>query len=275
MILLAVDIGNHRVKYANAAEIPRTLPNPAATPPVPAILHLDRAPENGLLDDAPASWIAASVNRSCTQKWKDWLDRYRPQDHVHLVDERDVPLASQVVSRRRLGIDRLVAAYAATKLPLPGGARLVIDAGTAVTVDFVDPDQRFRGGVIFPGPHTLFRALSDMTDALPDLSDEPFLPAVEAAGDAGQLENLLGDSTESAIRLGVAHMQIGTLERLASAYRRLYPEIATIVTGGAGFSLVRALDPTPLWIPDLVLRGCVDVAQHLKLPGSDPSDGAG
>ena len=51
----------------------------------------------------------------------------------------------------RIGVDRLAAAAAAHRAAPAGQAVVVVDAGTALTVDAIDAEGTFRGGVIVPG----------------------------------------------------------------------------------------------------------------------------
>ncbi|MDO9391686.1 MAG: type III pantothenate kinase [bacterium] len=66
---------------------------------------------------------------------------------------------------RQLGCDRMVCSYAAAKLY--GKPVIVVDIGTAITWDAVDPLGRHLGGAIAPGPATMARALNDKTALLP------------------------------------------------------------------------------------------------------------
>ena len=71
---------------------------------------------------------------------------------------------------RPLGVDRVLAAYAAYRLV--NDSCIVIDAGTAVTIDAVTKDGTFAGGFIFPGKDLLSWSLAAKTD-LPYISSYP------------------------------------------------------------------------------------------------------
>jgi type III pantothenate kinase len=153
----------------------------------------------------------------------------------------------------RVGRDRLYAARGA--LALVGSSCLVLDAGTALTVDALRVDARggaFLGGAIAPGPALLARALGAGTAQLPRIEPRPGGPA-------------LGRDTEEALLSGVVHGFRGAAAGLVLAVaREAGLERATLVlTGGARRFL---LEPQPflerelLVEPELVHRGLIEAA---------------
>ncbi len=112
------------------------------------------------------------------------------------------------------GQDRLAAALAAS----PGPA-IVIDAGTALTVDLVDGQGVFLGGFIAPGPQAALEGLSRAGSALPSL--EP--------GSCGLSPGL---DTRSAMQAGVWGMVLGGSDLLVGAARQVLPEARLVATGG-------------------------------------------
>lgn len=143
------------------------------------------------------------------------------------------------------GADRLYAARAA--LDVLGAPCLVVDAGTALTVDVARPGV-FLGGAIAPGPTLLARALSEGGAQLPDFEPAPDVPA-------------LGRTTEDALLAGVGVGFVGAawmlVERVA-AEAELSIHAPVFLTGGARAFLEApfAQGPRPLRVdPWLVLRG--------------------
>ena len=119
-----------------------------------------------------------------------------------------------------LGLDRIAAAVGAKAL-FPGEAVLVADAGTALTLDVVDSDGRFRGGDISPGVKLRLRSLHEYTDRLPE---------VDKIGDVPWF----GYDTCTALRCGAIR---GAASEVAGAFlrcRRLYGSSRVILTGGDG-----------------------------------------
>jgi len=94
------------------------------------------------LDQAPATWVVSSVNSVRAQSLGDWVATHRPDDRFQLIAQSDVDLQSDVQSRKQLGRDRLIAAWMAIQLNDNTGPAIVVDAGTAVTVDLVDAQPR-------------------------------------------------------------------------------------------------------------------------------------
>ena len=86
----------------------------------------------------------------------------------------------------------------------PGRPAVVIDVGTAITVDLVSAEGAFLGGAILPGIAMSARALHEFTDLLP-LVDMSELAAPPPA---------LGDSTEAAMRSGLFWGAVGAVRQL-------------------------------------------------------------
>ncbi|RMF89255.1 MAG: type III pantothenate kinase, partial [Planctomycetota bacterium] len=117
--------------------------------------------------DSAVSWYIGSVNRPATTRLLEWQRTHRPQDRVVLLTYEDVPLDVRVPDPDMVGIDRLLDAAAADRLRREGSPAVVVDLGTAITVDLVSADGGFLGGAILPGLAMAARALHDYTDLLP------------------------------------------------------------------------------------------------------------
>jgi len=76
------------------------------------------------------------------------------------------PFTNLYATPQTLGIDRMVLAAGATLLH-PNKNRLIIDAGTCITYDFVDNKNQYLGGAISPGIKTRYKSLNDYTAKLP------------------------------------------------------------------------------------------------------------
>ena len=105
--------------------------------------------------------------------------------------DKSTPLPLEVIYRtpHTLGSDRIAAAVGAWS-EAPGRNILVIDAGSAITIDFVSKDGKYNGGNIAPGIKMRLRALHEYTDRLPMVEKDGETPAI-------------GYDTETAIRSGV------------------------------------------------------------------------
>jgi type III pantothenate kinase len=86
-----------------------------------------------------------------------------------VLSHQDFPIDLQVDRPERVGIDRLAAAFAANAVRDPKSGAIVIDTGSATTVDLISPEGAFLGGSIFPGLQLSLRSLAEHTDQLPSL----------------------------------------------------------------------------------------------------------
>lgn len=148
----------------------------------------------------------------------------------------------------RLGADRWAAMLGARALGLNRRALLVVGAGTALTVDLVDPAGRHRGGVIVPGRRLMAAALLADTAGIARRARGLPRPRTGAAAFA--------TDTRGAMQSGADQAAAALVERLRVEARRElghYPQV--VLTGGDGPALARKLKCKFKLVPDLVLRG--------------------
>ncbi|TWU07875.1 type III pantothenate kinase [Stieleria varia] len=204
-------------------------------------------------------WRIASVQRSASRQLCDRLRRdaenqLADSDQVNVdvrtITRDDVPMPVLVDHPDRLGIDRLVGAFAASELYRP--PLVVVDAGSAVTVDWVDARGRFCGGAILPGLGLQLQALARGTDALPQID-------LLADGDCQTpLSMRPATNTSSAIRLGVITAVAAAIDRLAENYGAAEPTDSpptVILTGGDAGLISAALQVPHQVVSRLVCRG--------------------
>ena len=149
-------------------------------------------------------------------------------------------LVSGYRSPEHLGPDRWVAMLAAsdlTETPF-----LVVDAGSAVTVDVVDGDGCHVGGWIAPGLAMLRRALLSETSGVRFGSHD-------VARDAP------GRSTADAVVGGTLHMIRDFVAARAADAKNSYPALEVFITGGDGALLASAIRGAAEVVPELVLDG--------------------
>ncbi len=140
-----------------------------------------------------------------------------------------------------LGLDRIAAA-AGAHLIFPGYHVLIVDMGTAITIDLLSDRGEFLGGNISPGMQTRFRALHDYTAKLPLVAADHTYPE-------------FGTDTRTAIAAGVQQGIIYEIDQYMAAYEQQYPGCKSIITGGdAGFFVSRLKRPI-FANPELVLAG--------------------
>lgn len=163
----------------------------------------------------------------------------------------ELPVKIHYGSRSTLGNDRVAAVLGAHAL-LPGESLLVVDAGTAVTIDVVGKEGDFMGGNIAPGMHLRFKSLRYETQQLPLVEEYGELPP-------------FGNDTQSAIRCGVVR---GMVSEIADAYRmanEIYGSSRIVLAGSDSTVLEPLLKERGLPIltdPNLVGRGLVEIYEY-------------
>ncbi len=189
----------------------------------------------------------AMADRICTALEGEGLDVYRVG-----VEGGDlpIPMAHALEDASTLGQDRLVCAFGAYRRSRQ--ACVVIDAGTAITVDFVDGEGTFQGGLIAPGVAMMLRSLSENTAQLPRVALTRPDPSRGVFGKDTRHAMLLG------CVLGARGLVRHAIERFADSYGA-YPQI--VATGGDAVLLFEDDDLVEHIVPDLQLMGLYEVAK--------------
>ncbi len=193
------------------------------------------------LDDKGAEVAGAASNRTAAEEVAALVQTATGQRPQWVGPDLDLPIQVATRQPERTGVDRILNIAAAHQQL--GKACCVVDAGSAITVDFCDDDGTFLGGCIAPGADAQAAALHRVA---------PHLPLVKAtATDAP-----FGDDTESAINAGIVNGLRGLVRHSVEQHAMsldAWPE--TIATGGdaselfGGWELVHAVSP------DLTLYG--------------------
>ena len=221
-MILAVDIGNTRIKAAvfEDATLLETF--------VFMKTELKISIENILKKHKKVSHIVVA---SVSELDKQTFINFEKSVNIHFVSNNDpFPFINCYETPQTLGIDRLVLATGAT-LRFPGQNRLVIDAGTCVTYDFIDENNNYLGGAISPGLRLRYEALHNYTAKLPLLTFE-------------NPENLIGKSTTESIHSGVVNGLVFEIDGFIDQYKALYPNFIIILTGGDTEFLAKRLKNT-------------------------------
>jgi len=143
----------------------------------------------------------------------------------------------------QLGCDRFASAIGAHAL-FPGQPLIVATCGTATTVDAVNADGVFAGGMILPGLGLMASALAKNTAQLPQVAEK--LDASEP----------FADNTEAAIASGCLAAQAGAIERAVAAQaQRQRGEVQCILSGGAAALIAPQLAIPYRQVDNLVLIG--------------------
>ena len=155
--------------------------------------------------------------------------------------ETEAALRIHYADRTKLGADRVAAAIGAYSKY--GGPCVVCDFGTATTIDLVEADGSFAGGIIAPGIGMMAELVAEKTAQL--VRTEPRKP-----------EKILGDSTSSCIESGIYHSAVGLVE---ATVMRLKEEsdarLKVIATGGFASLVAEGTKTIDLVDDNLVLEG--------------------
>uniref|UniRef100_A0A7C4QU77 Type III pantothenate kinase n=1 Tax=Schlesneria paludicola TaxID=360056 RepID=A0A7C4QU77_9PLAN len=210
--VLAADVGNSRIKYgwfAPAKQGPPPWPECrefTVTPleaPVP-VEQLRRWQSGG------KGWLilAGSNPRVVERVAREWEAASRQRAWV-LRQRSALPLTIAVESPETVGLDRLLNAVAVNVLRPRERAAIVVDSGTATTVDLITAEGAFAGGAILPGLALSAQALHHYTALLPLLSLADLGPDLPAP---------LGRNTRGALRSGIYWGQVGAIRELIGAF---------------------------------------------------------
>ena len=203
------------------------------------------------------AWWIASVNRPAATRLIDWLGQHRPDDRITLLAAGDLPLEVRLERPDMVGIDRLVDAVAVNRLRDAGRPAVIVDVGTAITVDLLSADGAFLGGAILPGIQMSARALHEFTDLLPlvDVSELTAPPPALGTATVPAMESGLFWGTVGAIRQLIEQLGHERCRRGGSERLRHTASPQVFLTGGAAAGVAELLGPNARYVPNLTLAG--------------------
>jgi type III pantothenate kinase len=159
-----------------------------------------------------------------------------------LLDESTpLPILNHYRTPETLGKDRLAAAVAGSAR-FPGKPVLIINAGTAITYDAVTAKGEYLGGSISPGMNLRFRALHTFTKQLPLLT-------------YSEINFITGNDTDTSVLSGVINGMSSEMEGMIARYRKEYPGIKVILSGGDLNYFVNRLKISIFAVPNIVIHG--------------------
>ena len=190
-----------------------------------------------LMPDAyptPITWRIAQTGRLAWHKLKTEILKVRPNDRFEIITHKQIPLNFDVDFPEKVGIDRLLAVFAAVKIygDLP---MLIVDAGTAITVDIVY-DQTFCGGAILPGLAALTKTYPKISAKLPLVSIPKYPESCNA-----KLPLYLGKNTTEAIHSGIFWGTVGAIRQIYEMLVSQKKDVWLILTGGDAEYLLQGL----------------------------------
>jgi type III pantothenate kinase len=159
-----------------------------------------------------------------------------------------LPITNSYKTPKTLGKDRLSAAIAANDL-FPKKNCLVIDAGTCITYDLITQEGEYLGGGISPGVSMRFKAMNAFTAKLPLVKRKKEI-------------ELIGNTTDTALRSGGGLGAIFEVEGFIKAYRKKFSPLIVIFTGGDADFFADNLKTKIFVNHNLVLRGLNKILNH-------------
>jgi type III pantothenate kinase len=169
----------------------------------------------------------------------DLLSVNIPEVHI-LTFKSKLPFRIEYETPATLGTDR-IAAVAGAYNSFKGGNILVIDAGTAITYDFLE-GKSYKGGNISPGLSMRFRALHKFTGKL---------PLVNPHSDF----SFPGNNTIDAIAAGVITGVVYEINEYIRTFEKKHTEFKVILTGGDSGYLKDKINSLVTYMPDIVMNG--------------------
>ena len=245
---LLIDIGNARIKWALQDKdswktgLPLLRQQKAFKDLArPAWKELD-PPERVVVSNVAGTDYEKSVRTWVKRRWKITPEFLIPK-------ARQCDVNNAYASPERLGADRwasLMAAHAHYD-----GPAVVIDCGTAITIDAIAEDGRHLGGLIVPGMELMSGSLTGNTTGVHIVEKD------------NQDVSLLGRSTEAGVSGGVLYTAVALIDRVCLDLRaELGNTVNLLITGGDAERIRPLLSRPPDYDPDLVLKGLAVFAKE-------------
>ena len=251
MSFLALDIGNTRLKWAlyTAAHPDADLLAQGAE----FLENIDKRAEGAWRGMAPPQQVLGCVVAGDTvrRRVQEQMDPWDVVPQWVVASEAEAGLRNGYDHPARLGADRWVAMIGAYHRMLSQGdaqPMVVVMVGTAVTVEAVDAQGKFLGGLILPGHGIMLRALESGTAGL-------HVPT----GEVRQFPT----NTSDALTSGGTYAIAGAVECMVQHVReKCGTEPKCIMTGGAGWKMAPSMTRPFELVDNLIFDGLLQVAQR-------------
>jgi len=240
-MLLAIDAGNTNIVLGlfQGKRLKRTWRVPSTSDALRDV--------SNKLPSGVESVIVSSVVPYLKSSFEKLSRRACGKKALFVSDRLKMPIRVKLPNPRQLGQDRIVNAVAAYAIHgRRGGVTpplLVVDFGTATTIDVVTAQGDYIGGTISPGIGIANAALHDKTALL------PLVPIRKP-------KRVIGNSTSSAIQSGVFYGYAGLIDGLVRKIaKELRSRVKVIATGGLSTVVGPACETIDVIDPDLTLHG--------------------
>ena len=252
---LLIDIGNQRTKWMTSDQLAASQVKGVRHP---ALSGLDNTSDRfarelnahfALLDRPQSVWIASVAEPMVQHKVMTCIQQ---RWGLSANPVRSSYKAGGVINHYRcpgsLGADRWAAIIAARHLPMTANRHVVVvDAGTAITIDVVHQSGDFMGGVILPGIETMKKTLNTRTGKI---------TITTSWDDHRETLEMMNTDTETAVTNGVLLAAVSAVESAIERCKRWFDgSPVTVLTGGDGRAIRQLTCQEMVWDEYLVMKG--------------------
>ena len=250
MSFLALDVGNTRLKWALY-----TAPQAGARPLAHGAQFLENIEKlsDGDWQGLPAPrWVVGCIvaGNAVKRRVEEQLENWDVVPQWVVSSSAEAGLTNGYDHPSRLGSDRWVAMIGARQRLLEqGDARpcVVVMVGTAVTVEAIDTEGRFLGGIILPGHGIMLRALESGTAGL-------HVPTGEVRD--------FPTNTSDALTSGGTFAIAGAVQRMVDNLQRQCGQTPVVyMTGGAGWKMAPSMSVPCELVDSLIFDGLLEIAR--------------
>lgn len=243
-MMLLIDIGNTCSKFAMTDVGEMQLSQSIEHPDLSRAELGGRFPEGLVLESVWASCVGPEEVYATIEQWVN-VAFGLPINRVS-VSDADGRVTNNYQEPEKLGVDRWVGAVGARE-KIPTGDVLIVDMGTAVTIDWLDKEDVYQGGVIIPGYDLMHRSLTGNTAGI-DSHPEP-------------TEQVIGKTTQQCVNAGLSYAIVGAVDKIISEMSaRISSPVRLIVTGGGAPLWTKKTDFNYLYEPQLLMYGLLRLA---------------
>ncbi|RKY76091.1 type III pantothenate kinase [candidate division KSB1 bacterium] len=208
--------------------------------------------EKGIEKKSIDSAVISSVVPSLTQVFKEMVQTYMSITPVEVSSEIETGIVFKYASPSSIGADRICNAVAGYKLF--GGPVIILDFGTATTFDVVTEKGEYTGGVIALGLKGISQELHRLAAKLPRV--DMVFP-----------DNVIGDSTESAMQSGIMWGSVSLVDGIIKKIKKEIgrDKITVVATGGMASVISEKSEMINRVEPFLILEG-MRILYYLNIP---------
>jgi len=192
--------------------------------------------------------VSSAILSSVKNISKEFYEVINEFNAMVLSENTSLPIENNYATPSSLGKDRLAGVVGASFL-YPNNDILVFDAGTCLTVDFINSSKEYIGGRISPGIEMRYKSLHTFTDKLPLIKSE-------------KNALVIGNDTKTSIISGVQQGILAEVKTIISEYKSQNTDTVFVFTGGDSFYFEKELKNSIFANPNLVLIGLNEILDY-------------